>query len=65
MNSLTAVNILLGLMVQQQKIATVLRTAQSEGRDVTNEELDTLLADYDASSAALGAEIDAAKAAGG
>lgn len=61
-NALILTNLLLGLLDRQQQIANLLRTAQSEGRDVTAEELDALFADDAAARAQLQAAIDAAKA---
>lgn len=65
MNALTLTNLMLGLLAQQQKIAALLRTAQAEGRDVTDDELDGLFADDDAARAALETEIAKARADGG
>jgi len=59
--------ILVSLLLQYgDKIATIsklITNARSEGRDVTDAELDALFADDDAARVALQAAIDAAKAA--
>ncbi len=53
--------ILLPLLDRASAIAALLKTAQSENRDVTDAELDALFANDDAAKAALDAAIKAAR----
>lgn len=60
MNALTATSLLLQLLTQATALGNLIRTAQSEGRDITAAELDALAADDDAARARLQSAIDAA-----
>lgn len=62
-NAAILVQVLFGLVDRAAEIKAVLQTAQSEGRDVSEAELDTLFAGDDAARAALDAAIKAARAA--
>lgn len=62
-NSLILTNLLLGLLDRQAQIASLLKQAHAEGRDVTAAELDGLFADDAAARAQLQTAIDAARAA--
>ncbi len=56
-----AVSLLLGLLDRATQIGALIKTAQSEGRDITSAELDTLVAADDAARKALNDAIAAAK----
>jgi len=53
--------LLFGLLDRAAAVGTLIKTAQSEGRDVTEAELDALVADDDEAKAQLKAAIDAAR----
>lgn len=63
-NALILIQLLLQLTTQAQAISQLLAKAHSEGRDVTEEEIDILVQGDDAAKAALAAAIEAAKASG-
>lgn len=46
-NAAVAVSLILGLLDRATAIGTLLQRAQTEGRDVTDEEIDQLVADDD------------------
>lgn len=52
-----AVNVLFGLLDRASSIAALIKTAQSEGRDITQAELDTLVSEDDTAKTALEAAI--------
>ena len=58
-----AVNLLLALLDRAQAIGALISTAQKEGRDVTEAELDALGGKVDEAKKALDAAIVAAEAA--
>lgn len=58
------IQLLLGLLDRASSIAALIKEAQSQGRDITQAELDTLFAADDAARAELQAEIDKQKAEG-
>lgn len=60
-NSVILINLLLGLLDRAGAISSLLKTAQTEGRDITEAELDQIVAGDDAARAALDAAIKAAK----
>lgn len=60
-NIAVLMQILLPLLDRASAIAGLLKTAQSENRDVTDAELDALFANDDAAKAALDAAIKAAR----
>lgn len=62
--AVAAINLLLGLLDRAAQISSVIQTAQSQGRDVTEAELDQLVAQDDAARAKLDQAIAAARAAG-
>ena len=62
-NALILVSLLLQYSDKIAAVSKLLNTAHSEGRDVSDAELDALFADDDAARVALQAAIDAAKAA--
>ena len=64
MNTLVAISTLLDLinaattmLSKAQEISAVVATAQSENRDVTKEEMDSVIAEDDAAKVALNAAI--------
>ena len=59
MNALVATQLLLQLLTQAQSIGALISKAQSEGRDVTAEELDGLKSADDAARKALQDTIEA------
>ena len=60
MNSiLIALDLLIQLTAQVQRVGTLIRNAQAEGRDLTAAELDELRAEDDAARKALQDAIDA------
>jgi len=61
MNSAIAVTLLLGLLDRAQAIGTLIKTAREEGRDITEAEIDQLVADDDAAKAALDLAIEKAR----
>jgi len=61
MNALAIITLLLQYSDKIAQIGGLLSKAQSEGRDVTDAELDTLFAGDDAARAALAAAIAAAQ----
>jgi hypothetical protein len=61
-NALLLLNVLVPLLQQANQIGALLAKAQAEGRDVTDAELDTLVAGDDAAKAALAAAIAKARA---
>lgn len=61
MNAQLAVSLLIQLLSQADQIAKLLQLAKSEGRDVTDAELDALVAGDDAAKKALQDAIDAKK----
>ena len=58
MNAALAVQLLLQLLTQTQAIAALLQKAQSEGRDVSDDEIQALASNDDAARAQLQAAID-------
>lgn len=58
-----ALNVLFGLLDRAQQIQQLIATAQAEGRDVTQAELDQFFAADDAAAAALKDAIAKARAA--
>jgi hypothetical protein len=60
-NAAVAVDLLLGLLDRASAIGTLLAKANTEGRDVTDAELDALAAGDDAARAALDAAIKKAR----
>lgn len=62
-NAIAIIQLLLSYSDKIAQIGGLLSKAQSEGRDVTDAELDTLFAGDDAARAALAAAIASAKAA--
>jgi len=58
-----AIQLLLGLVDRAAAISALLTTAKAENRDVTQAELDALVAADDVAKAALDAAIKAARAA--
>jgi len=50
--------------VQIQKITALIEKARAEGRDITDEEIDSLVADDDAAKLALDQAIEKAKSEG-
>jgi len=63
-NAAILINLLLGLLDRASTIGALFAKAQSEGRDITDAELDALVADDDAARAALDAAIAKARAGG-
>ncbi len=63
MNAAAVISLLLGLLDRASSIGALLGKAQSEGRDVTAEELDALVAADAVARQALVDAIAAAKAA--
>ena len=61
MNVITGLGLLLQLTTQLQGLAGLIRTAQSQGRDITEAELDTLIGQDTVARALLAAAIAAAK----
>lgn len=59
-----AISLLLGLIDRAAQISTLINTARTEKRDITQTELDILAAQDDAARKALDDAIKAAKAAG-
>lgn len=57
-----AITLLLQFMSRAQEVGALINKARSEGRDVSQAELDALVANDDAAKAALQQAIDAAKA---
>lgn len=64
MDPLTATALLVQLLTQATALGNLIRTAQAEGRDITDAELDTLAAGDDRARAGLEAAIARAKAEG-
>lgn len=64
-NAIALLALLLQYSDKVTQIGNLIRTAQTENRDVTDAELDALFAEDDAARAALQAQIDAAKATDG
>ena len=64
MDPITALTLLTQLLGQATALGNLIRTAQSEGRDITPAELDGLAAGDDAARAALDAAIARAKTEG-
>lgn len=64
MDALTAITLLTQLLAQATALGNLIRTAQTEGRDITPAELDTLAAGDDLARAALEAAIARAKIEG-
>ena len=62
MNAALAVQLLLGLLQQSQTIGNLILAAQSAGRDLTDDELNSIIAADDAAKAALSAAIAKARA---
>jgi len=61
MNAALAVSLILGLLDRAQAIGTLIKTARAEGRDITDAELDSLVAEDDAAREALDAAIAKAR----
>jgi len=61
-NLLLAVNVLLPLLQQASTIGAMIQKAQAEGRDLTEAELNSIVAADDAAKAALAAAIAKARA---
>jgi len=59
---LTGLTVLTNLSIAMQGISTLLQIAQAEGRDLTAEELNKIMADNDQSFADLRAAIEKRKA---
>ena len=59
-----AIQLVLALINQAGTVSAMIQKAQSEGRDLTPEELNTLASSDDAARAQLVAAINAAKAGG-
>jgi hypothetical protein len=64
MDVITALTLLTQLAGQVAALGNLIRTAQSEGRDITPAELDGLAANDDAARSALDAAIARAKSEG-
>ena len=62
MGTTLALNLLFGLLDRAQAIGQLISTAQREGRDVTQAELDALIIADDATRTA---QVDAVRRAGG
>lgn len=62
MDPITALTLLTQLLAQATALGNLIRTAQSEERDITSAELDGLAAGDDAARAALEAAIARARA---
>lgn len=65
MGTTVAIDLLFGLLDRAAAVGALLKTAQSEGRDVTPAELDGLAAADDAARAALVVAIAKRRADGG
>lgn len=63
-NTLIALQLAAQLLAQLQSINAIIQQAQSSGVDVSAEQLDGLVTDYETAHAQLDADIAAAKAAG-
>lgn len=61
MTAVEGLDLLLALLARADTLGSLLRTAQSEGRDITADELDGLAASDDEARAALDAAIAKAK----
>lgn len=65
MNTLAAIDLLLGLLSRAQLVSDAIRNARAEGRDeLSADELDGIVAASDQATADLDAAIAAARAAG-
>lgn len=64
MNAVIALDLLIKLLGQADAIARLINAARAEGRDVTDAELNALVAKDDAAKAALQAAIEQARTAG-
>jgi RNA:NAD 2'-phosphotransferase (TPT1/KptA family) len=63
MNALVALDLVISLMVRAQQIADLIRQAQAQGRNLTDQELDAIVAENDAARARLAAAIARAREA--
>jgi len=61
MNSVTALQLLFMWLDRAQAIGALISKAQESGRDITDEELDALVADDDAARKVLAEEITKAR----
>lgn len=64
MNAVVALELLIQLTLQLQKLAELIKVARAENRDITDAELDALAGEDDLARAALKVAIDKAKAEG-
>lgn len=62
MNATAIIDLILSLVSRLQAAASLIRQARAEGREITDAELDTLVAEDDSARADLVAAIEAAKA---
>ncbi len=62
MNTLVAIDLVLGLLTRAAAVQQLLAASRAEGRDITAAELDALLVADDAERAALQAAIDQKRA---
>lgn len=63
-NLLVAIDALLALMVRGAQVAKLISTAQAQGRDLTDAELDVIVQENDDARAKLVAAIAARRAGG-
>jgi RNA:NAD 2'-phosphotransferase (TPT1/KptA family) len=61
--AVAAINLVLGLLDRAAAIGSLIQTAQAQGRDITEAELDQLVAQDDAARVKLDQAIAAARAA--
>ena len=61
MNATAIIDLILSLVSRLQAAASLIRKARAEGREITDEELDVLVAEDDAARAELVAAIENAK----
>lgn len=64
MGTLAAVDLVLALLTRAQAISSIIAQAQAENRDITQAELDQIVADDDKARTDLVAAIEKAKAEG-
>ena len=64
MNTLAAVDLVLALLTRVQAISSIIAQAQAEKRDITQAELDQIVADDDKARVDLVAAIEKAKSEG-
>ena len=61
MNAAIVIQLLLGLLDRASAISALIQTAQNEGRDITDAEMDAVVAADDAAKKSLQDTIDAAR----